>query len=198
MLGAQYLIDENNKTYHQREREANLNSEWPGGSWAAPARNYFCALLSITGKPSLSRKLMDELELWRDERRPPQSIIDEWTHRWRTGASTIKPKMLAQLQKQYDAFRRGDLDNTIRTANLAHRKLSSDVIENRFNKDTSGALQHLGQLIVIGTEKRMQAYEPRMRDQQQIQVTPQFFLSAPPERKQLDDGAIEAEARVIE
>ncbi len=179
--------------------DAPLIDSWPAGAWSSPQRNYFCALLQLTGKPSVAKQMMEELELWKDDRRPPKGVLDEWTHRWRLGASTIKPKLLAQIQKQYDAFRRGDLDQSLRVANLAHRTISQTVIDGKFDKDTSGALQHLGQFVAIGTEKRQQTFEPRLRDQAGIQIAPAFFLSAPPERqKQLSDpNIIEAEAREV-
>ena len=179
-------------------RHHNENG-WPGGQWATPIRNAFCALLQITGKPSLALSLMDELELWRDERRPERALIDRWAHEWRTGQLTTKPKIVAAVQKQYDGLRRADMDDSLRKANAAHRAISETVIAGEFDKDTSGALQHLGQFIAIGTEKRQQAFDPqRQRDEKQIQVTPQFFLSAPPERRGLEDGnTVEAEVREL-
>lgn len=167
---------------------------WPGGAWATTARNAFCALLQITGKPSLALSLMDELELWRDDKRPEKALVDRWAHEWRTGKLTTKPKIVAAVQKQYDGLRRADMDETLRKANLAHRTISQTVIEGNFDKDTSGALQHLGQFVSIGTEKRQQAFDPqRQRDDKAIPMTPQFFLMPPPERRELSDGTIEGE-----
>lgn len=175
------------------------NEEWPGGLWGKKQRNAFLALLTITGKPSLAYKLMDELELWTDERRPEPVRWKDWAAQWREGRMTVPQKVQNAVQAQYDAVRRADMDASIRDANAAHRAISGTVIAGEFDKDTSGALQHLGQFIAIGTEKRQQVYAPKQMGDQS-QVMPLLgFLVPPPERQALPQGnVIEGEVRQVD
>ena len=159
--------------------------DWPAGVWSRPVRNAYFCLLEITGKPSTAFAMMDELELWPDGRRPPPELADKWNRQWRQDAVTVPNKIQERIQKLYDGRRRSDMDETLRKANEAHRHISQTVINGRFDKDTSGALQHLGQIIAIGTEKRQQAFDPRTKSVEGQQITPTFVLMPPPERRQL-------------
>ncbi len=182
--GEQWSPELREKILASRARDSA--SDWPHGAFSRPARNAFCALMQITGKPSLARQLMDELELWTDDRRPPETLWRKWAKEWREGQLNPKPKTLAAVQKQYDGLRRADMDESIRKANVALRHIADTVINDEFNKDTSGALQHLQNFVSIGTEKRQQAFDPRVKDE--VRISPTFVLQAPPERRQLDDG----------
>lgn len=177
-------------------RNKRMREEWPHGTYGKRARNQLLALLEITGKPSTAKKMMDELELWRDERRPPPHLLQEWIDGWMAGKFASSPAILAAIQKQYDAHRRGDMDETLREANSAHRSISGAIKEKQFDKDYSGALQHLGQIITIGTEKREQTFNPRSKQNNDQQIIA-FNLVAPPERRQLTEQVIEGEARQI-
>ena len=139
---------------------------------------------------------MDELELWMDDRRPPPHLIANWTAQWREGSLIAPPEIAKKIQIQYDAHRRADMDDSIRTANLAHRAISESIVNGTFDKDLSGALQHEGQFIAIGTEKRTQTYDPRPVGDG-VQVAPTFVLMPPPERRALPEAVIEAEVREL-
>lgn len=175
-----------------RQLHSDLKHEWPAGNWSRSMRHAFLALCDITGKPSLAWQWMEKLEQYVDERRPPENVRYKWEWQFKQG-ERASSKQLARVQTQYDAFRRGDMDDTLRKANEAHRHISQTVIDDTFNKDTSGALQHLGQIIAMGTEKREQAFNPRRKSEEGAQITPTFVLMPPPERRQLAEPMIEGE-----
>jgi len=152
---------------------------WPGGAWSIPARNYFCALMNICGKPTLAFQLMEELELWLDHRRPYKKIKDEWAHGWRDTTFSSPEKVQRRIEAAYKGYRRGDMEETIRLANEAYRTIATSVIKGKFDKDYSGALQHLGQFSAIATEKMTQAYNPKA---EAIPVTNNNFIFAEPPR----------------
>lgn len=143
--------------------------------------------MDIVGTPTKARQLMDDLELWRDGKVAPDKVWREWADMYRNGAATVPPKVGVMVQKAYDAYRRADMDDTLRVANEAHRAISTDVKQRTFNKDYSGALQHLGQFVFMGTEKREHVFNPRRKDEGQ-QVAPNFFIMPPPERRSLPDA----------
>lgn len=172
---------------------------WPSGQWGRKQRSAFLALLTITGKPSLAYALMDELELWADARRPDEHIWKGWASQWREGRLQVPPKVMDAVQTQYDGHRRADMDASIREANAAHRSISRTVIDGEFDKDTSGALQHLGQFIAIGTEKRQQAYAPKLVRDEPNTMPLLGILMPPPERQALPPGqVIEGEVRQVD
>lgn len=162
---------------------------WNGGKWGRRQKQRYLALLEITGKPSVASKMMDELELWDSDLRPSPTLMHEWNQGWHRGDFEAPPKIMQKVQTLYDAHRRSDMDATIHEANKAHRHISQSVVEDKFNKDVSGVYQHAGQFIAIGSEKRSAVYEKRPKDDV-VQMSPQFFLMAPPERKVIEGEVV--------